>query len=211
MLEGSGRTETSEYTSSVANTVADLSGTQRRAERFDSTRQLDLFADMNLGQSDDEEIDEPVREGITQYAPMLSNASPVDSTSFSPATSSLPFVAGGISNDSDVVTVLPTSFGKKKGKSRRKSKAQTSSKPQAQSTKPSKWADKCMYAELLEMTEDTEMSEFGTGRGDGIPDDLETGWVAVTPVPVGKRCLAITHAASGIAGVGKYIHHLAWL
>lgn len=40
------------------------------------------------------------------------------------------------------------------------------------------------------------------GGPDGIPDDIETGWVAVTPVPAGKRCLAITHAASGIAGIG---------
>jgi len=53
-----------------------------------------------------------------------------------------------------------------------------------------------MYAELLEMDE-----EFDLVKGDGIPDDIESGWVAVAPVPVGKRCLAITHAASGIAGI----------
>lgn len=57
-----------------------------------------------------------------------------------------------------------------------------------------------MYAELLEMSEGAEMGHFGAS--DGIPTDLETGWVAVTPVPVGKRCLAITHAPSGIAGLG---------
>lgn len=60
-----------------------------------------------------------------------------------------------------------------------------------------------MYAELLEMNEDLEMSEFDTGSGDGIPDDIESGWIAVTPIPAGKRCLAITHAASGLAGVGE--------
>ena len=66
--------------------------------------------------------------------------------------------------------------------------------------KPSKWADKCMYAELLEMKEGFDAS----GRvDDGIPDDIETGWVAVTPIPVGKRCLAVTHQASGIAGIGR--------
>ena len=63
---------------------------------------------------------------------------------------------------------------------------------------------KTSLQELLEMTEDTEMSEWGTGqRDDGIPSDIESGWVAVTPVPAGKRCLAITHAPSGITGLGE--------
>ena len=63
-----------------------------------------------------------------------------------------------------------------------------------------------MYAELLEMTEDTNMRDFDDGVDvDGLPPDLETAWVAVTPVPLGKRCLAITHAPSGIAGLGKEI------
>lgn len=57
-----------------------------------------------------------------------------------------------------------------------------------------------MYAELLEMSEDDPWSDV-----DGLPDNLETGWVAVGPVPVGKRCLAVTHQSSGIAGVGDYI------
>jgi len=36
---------------------------------------------------------------------------------------------------------------------------------------------------------------------DGLPDDLDTGaWIAVSGVPVGKRCLAVTYASSGIAG-----------
>lgn len=64
-----------------------------------------------------------------------------------------------------------------------------------------KWADKCMYAELLEMNESFDGADVNIDR-DGIPEDIETGWVAVTPIPVGKRCLAITHQASGIAGVG---------
>lgn len=63
----------------------------------------------------------------------------------------------------------------------------------------SKWADKCMYAELLEMSGDDPWSDV-----DGLPEDLETGWVAVGPVPVGKRCLAVTHQSSGIAGAGKH-------
>ena len=54
---------------------------QRRAERFDSTRQLDLFADLTLGPSDDERDEEDttaladgpeiVREGIASFAPLL--------------------------------------------------------------------------------------------------------------------------------------------
>lgn len=63
------------------------------------------------------------------------------------------------------------------------------------------WADRCMYAELLEMTEEVEVTNMDR---DGIPEDIETGWVAVAPVPVWKRCLAVTHQASGMAGVGKH-------
>lgn len=82
-----------------------------------------------------------------------------------------------------------------KGKSRSRR-----NKKKAKNKKNSKWADKCMYAELLEMSEDDPWSDV-----DGLPDNLETGWVAVGPVPVGKRCLAVTHQSSGIAGVGDYI------
>ena len=66
-----------------------------------------------------------------------------------------------------------------------------------------------MYAELLEMT-DTQMGDFaGNQHDDGIPADIETAWVAVAPVPLGKRCLAITHAPSGIAGLGtEHTHSL---
>lgn len=48
-----------------------------------------------------------------------------------------------------------------------------------------------MYAELLEMNVDEAWGDL-----DGLPDDLETGWVAVAPVPVGKRCLAVAHQGS---------------
>jgi snurportin-1 len=71
--------------------------------------------------------------------------------------------------------------------------------------KPSKWADKCMYAELLEMASDTPWSTSNEDPlNDGLPSDLESGWVAVGPVPAGKRCLAVTHQSSGIAGVGEH-------
>ena len=69
--------------------------------------------------------------------------------------------------------------------------------------KPSKWADQCMYAELLEMSPEDPWSSTTDDLNDSLPHDLETGWVAVAPVPVGKRCLAVTHQSSGVAGVGS--------
>ena len=75
--------------------------------------------------------------------------------------------------------------------------------------KPSKWADKCMYAELLEMVSD-DMWPQETLTGDeqyynnGLPKDLETAFVALAPVPAGKRCLAVTYQSAGVAGVGEY-------
>ena len=67
--------------------------------------------------------------------------------------------------------------------------------------KPSKWADKCMYAELLEMVDSGAAAD--AAPDDELPSDLETGWVAVAPVPVGKRCLAVTYHSSGVVGVGE--------
>lgn len=75
----------------------------------------------------------------------------------------------------------------------------TSRKRRKKNKKASKYADKCMYAELLEMNEDSTWSD-----ADGLPENLETGWVAVGPVPIGKRCLVVTHQSSGIAGIGEF-------
>jgi len=55
-----------------------------------------------------------------------------------------------------------------------------------------------MYAELLEMHETEDL--WAGGGDDGLPGDLETGWVALAPVPIGKRCLAISHQGGGIIG-----------
>ena len=71
----------------------------------------------------------------------------------------------------------------------------------------SRWADKCMYAELLEMRGDEIWDANGyedQGFNDGLPSDLEHGWVAVAPVPKGKRCLVVTHQSAGVAGVGSF-------
>ncbi|THU97480.1 hypothetical protein K435DRAFT_857609 [Dendrothele bispora CBS 962.96] len=79
---------------------------------------------------------------------------------------------------------------KKKGKKRR---------VRDRKDKPDEWADKCVHAELLaQMNEDDPFAMSADGSGsDGLPDDLETAWIAVAPVPVGKRCLAITRDSSG--------------
>ncbi|KZT10558.1 uncharacterized protein LAESUDRAFT_644795 [Laetiporus sulphureus 93-53] len=171
---------------------------KRRAERFDSSRQLDLFSDLTLGPSDDEIGDEDndqdgpqiVREGVAQFAGMLAPSGVATDIDVSEATAISSESAVPPSQPSDVQT-----NAKKRGKNKRKGKAAAAG---AKGRKPSNWADKCMYAELLEMSE--EMSE-AYPLSDGIPENIETGWVVVTPVPVGKRCLAITHQISGIAGV----------
>ena len=67
--------------------------------------------------------------------------------------------------------------------------------------KANEWANKCMYAELLEMREDTLYTSSwdigGAPQHDGLPDDLETAWVGVGPLPAGKRCLAVTMHGAG--------------
>ncbi|KAI0937641.1 hypothetical protein AcV7_003623 [Taiwanofungus camphoratus] len=186
---------------------------RRRAERFDSTRQLDFFADLSLGASDDEaDVDdgvqdgpEVVREGIAQFATML----PPSASGSSPSAA----IADAATSESAVPTSQASDMqtnGKKRGKTKRKGKARNdhaastsaTGKHGAKKSKPNKWADKCMYAELLEMTDEFDYAIHGH---DGIPEDIEAGWVAVTPVPAGKRCLAVTHQASGIAGVAPNV------
>ena len=190
---------------------------QRRAERIDSARSLDILADLSLGQSDDEADDNDdvpggadhiVREGISQFATMLPPPPPPVPTSSTSSESAQPPAP-----ESSMQTQE-----RKRGKNKRKGKSRASqadgSRSQGASgqsaptkskgkggknAKPSKWADKCMYAELLEMKEGFDACG---DMHDGIPQDIETGWVAVTPIPVGKRCLAVTHQASGVAGVG---------
>ncbi|KAF8624980.1 hypothetical protein AX15_005614 [Amanita polypyramis BW_CC] len=155
---------------------------RRRAQRFDSARQLDVFADLTL--SDEEEEDEPAAmapaAGVASFVPAMK-----DHRSMSESLGELDMQVGA------------KDTGKKRGKKKRRGGRSAK--------KPSKWADKCMYAELLEMVDpgaplfipdmDRDLP------GDGLPKDLETEWVAVTPVPVGKRCLAVTYQSSGVIGI----------
>ena len=207
---------------------------QRRAERIDSTRSLDILADLSLGHSDDDADDdrdpnggpEITPEGIGHFVAMLpppTGPPAVEASSSTPAhdgRSSQPQrqapnprnQTGPLKPEVPAVSqAKPRSKGgKRKGKGRSgvrdnaprsqsgNGATRNGSKP---STKPSKWADRCMYAELLEMNE-----SLGS-LVDGIPDDIETAFVSVAPVPIGKRCLAVTHQTSGIAGVGEsYLH-----
>ncbi|EIN09166.1 hypothetical protein PUNSTDRAFT_143736 [Punctularia strigosozonata HHB-11173 SS5] len=169
---------------------------RRRAQRIDSSRNLDLFAGLNLGPSDDEdeevdEGDEPLiaREGLVQFAAMLV---PGPSSTSADATTS-PAIA--IPHEVEVKPALGTGSNKTK-KKRRKGKGKGKSK------KPSKYADKCMYAELLEMRDPSAITgEYmldAAASEDGLPHDMDTpgAWVAVAPVPKGKRCLAVTYQAS---------------
>ena len=151
---------------------------QRRAERIESERHVDLFADLNLGASDDDDDGgepEILHEGIGRLAGLVQPTSEASG-------STNPIVQGE---------------GKKKRRKKKKKRV-------------SPWADQCMYAELLEMTTDASRRQIDSlGEDvevdDGLPTDLETAWVAVAPVPAGKRCLAICHQGSGAVGVGKSV------
>ena len=50
----------------------------------------------------------------------------------------------------------------------------------------SKWANMAMYAEPLDLT--------------SIPEDLHTDWIALAPVPKGKRCIMTTSRSSNSSG-----------
>ncbi|TFK66334.1 hypothetical protein BDN72DRAFT_961831 [Pluteus cervinus] len=181
---------------------------RRRAQRFDSARQLDLFADLTLGPSDDEDEAELANpdsaslvgtQGVASFVSVLKQPEeyPHSQMPTEPPIPSPPHAQ----NAGDTTMSVPTRGTNMtpKKRSRKKRKA----------NKPSKWADRCMYAELLELGADDIWNNGNIDMGivlgsepihDGLPSDLETGWVAVAPVPVGKRCLAVTHQSSGVIG-----------
>lgn len=54
-----------------------------------------------------------------------------------------------------------------------------------------------MYAELLEMRDADDTTWGSPSRAeDGLPKDLEREWIALAPVPKGKRCIAVSFAPS---------------
>jgi len=149
----------------------------------ESERHIDLFADLHLGLADDEAGDgnnpDIVREGIAQLAPLLPRSEP--------NLASVPSQAPTPDSSAAGAPQTPTP-------SKRKGGWKKGSKTPNKKTSP--WANKCMYAELLEMQE----TDLWPGVEDGLPGDLETGWVALAPVPVGKRCIAISHQGGGTIG-----------
>jgi snurportin-1 len=128
-----------------------------------------------------------MRGGVGAFASMLHNQ-PTEDNMTRPSTAS----SSGAPMEADA----PTNFTKKKGRKKRKA-GKGNAGP-----KPSRYADKCMYAELLEMREGAVWGSDGS-LDDSLPQDLEFGWVTVAPVPAGKRCLVVTYQSSGVAGVGE--------
>ncbi|KAH6900823.1 hypothetical protein BKA70DRAFT_1158969 [Coprinopsis sp. MPI-PUGE-AT-0042] len=150
---------------------------RRRAQKFDATRQLDVFASLNL--NDDSEDDDIAEDD--EQASGAPDAVVNDTEIHDDGVEDAP--SGSV----------PSEIAPGKRKRRKKGKKKNSNY-----NKPSKWADQCMYAELLEMTADDNLWE---SDDDTLPSDLETSWVAVAPIPVGKRCLVVTHQSPGLGGV----------
>ncbi|KAG6860473.1 hypothetical protein C0995_010764 [Termitomyces sp. Mi166 len=164
---------------------------RRRAQRFESTRNLDSFADLTLGLSDHEDDAEdedatplPCPGSVAQYASMLSR--PVDPTSIATHVQTLPIFSHSETNElpSSEANGNLHSLPPKKTKKKRRGKHKTN-----------RWADRCMYAELLELATDPSEA-WGSSGADGLPADLESEWVVLAPVPQGKRCLAVTQSAA---------------
>ncbi|KAF9254653.1 hypothetical protein L218DRAFT_1009443 [Marasmius fiardii PR-910] len=159
---------------------------RRRAQKVDLSRQLDGFADLNLIGSDEEGEEESnassvkvVHGGIASFT---SAFEPNQASHISPA----PSLSALLEPNPATASSGPSNVNsRKRGKRKRTTRVGKSNNQ--------KWADKCMYAELLEMN---DVDGWGV-QGDGLPEDIETGWVSVGPVPVGKRCLAISRDSSG--------------
>ncbi|KAF9476804.1 hypothetical protein BDN70DRAFT_881919 [Pholiota conissans] len=214
---------------------------RRRAQKIDSSRQLDMFADLSLAEHSDEDESEtvPAPTSVAAYVSLLQKSEEEEVNGIahktnvftsSSSTFEYPSHQAEASNSASAsylaskeqhpipVDQVDESTGaltdakkprKRGGKNshKRRSEANKASNSHKYKGGSSKWADKCMYAELLEMHDD----EVWDGNGDmgydeqdihdGLPRDLETGWVAIAPVPKGKRCLVVTQQSAGVAGV----------
>ena len=201
---------------------------QRRALKVDSSRQLDLFADLSLAEHSDEDVHEEVAieddeapadprlaaASVAAYASLLQVSN--NTIEMVPETSNFVYAESHILEPpiSTPSIELPAQFESKKSRKRggknshkRRAEANKASNGNKYKAGSSRWADKCMYAELLEMRGDEIWDANGyedQGFNDGLPSDLEHGWVAVAPVPKGKRCLVVTHQSAGVAGVGSF-------
>ncbi|KAG9033531.1 hypothetical protein FRB95_014710 [Tulasnella sp. JGI-2019a] len=189
---------------------------RKRAERIESSRNIDLFQNLSIGSSlptviensrsnpdenDDDDDNGPriAHQGLAQFASML------------PASSSeMP------QQSMPEELQLPTSFvgrnkRKKSSRSKGKNKMRDSSQElsmsidinddNSHSQRYGALANAIMYAELLEMF--PMASDPFYQIPDTLPSDILTGWVALSPIPTGKRCLAVSYQATQSTGKGK--------
>lgn len=169
---------------------------------MDSARlQLESFAKLSLedNDSDEDQGSYVMRDkGLNNYKGVIDEVRRLQNEAWTP----LIIEQEMREQDAPAKSDLPTQFtGKRRKRKGKKSKLQVMH-VERQPPNP-KWADKCMYAELLEMSEDMPWDS------DGIPADIETGWVAVAPVPVGKRCLVVTSMPSGTNATGASAEQIA--
>ncbi|KAF6757752.1 hypothetical protein DFP72DRAFT_989228 [Ephemerocybe angulata] len=170
---------------------------RRRAQQIESNRQFDLFAHLSINDGSDSD-DAP--ENAVPNSPVTASAALGPYVAMLNEDSQVPQNEEMSSSmvTRDTMDLVPgfaeqvASPAKKKSKKRNKKKSNYN--------KPSKWADQCMYAELLEMAEEEPSWSSDGEDNDSLPNDLESGWVAVAPVPVGKRCLVVTHQTAGAIG-----------
>lgn len=125
----------------------------------------------SVAANDSDDDPAAMQEGISDYVPFLAPA-PAPA-----ATIPIP----GTSKD-------------KRRKKKKKQQQQHQPKPKPNS----KYANQCMYAELLELHEEPQWTVDSNGElvedpeMDGLPSGLETQWVALAPIPAGKRCIAVS-------------------
>ncbi|KIO33772.1 hypothetical protein M407DRAFT_229640 [Tulasnella calospora MUT 4182] len=192
---------------------------RKRAERVQSSRNIDLFAGLSISSpkadgtslpNDEDDEDDVIipHQGLAQFVKMLPSAS--SSTLPTPSEPEIP-----------PEHQLPTAFGstslaharrKRKPKHNRAKKSKKPAKEEDMAVETADGddgelegnpllANAIMYAELLEMNADlvewnrTNLQQDDPTIPDGIPWDLETGWVALAPIPRGKRCMAISYQA----------------
>jgi snurportin-1 len=158
--------------------------------RIDAARNIDLFAGLSLSErgtadGDDSESsdDNTMPASSIGVARFLNQMDPPLSPPASGAPNPNP----------------PSSISKNQAQLKQPKPKVAASKPKGKSKrskqrKATKWADKCMYAELLEMRDTGDT--WASGGDDGLPKDLEREWVALAPVPKGKRCVAVSFAPS---------------
>ncbi|KAJ4473718.1 hypothetical protein J3R30DRAFT_3406590 [Lentinula aciculospora] len=160
---------------------------RKRALKFDLSRFAELKLDDDEEEDEegdgDEEIDQDgfkvVHSGMSSFTSAMKE--PLSETSTLLTTTTM---------DTSIQKLKPK-YSKPKPKKKKGRKRATSN---------AQWADKIMYAELLEMSDsDVAASAMNLDNNDfdGLPPDLHTSWVALSPVPVGKRCLAITRDGPG--------------